>query len=116
MAAFFTCVGTFPLLRDPPSVRWWAVGIAAIFLVAALWCQTVLAPLNRLWLKFGLLLHHLVSPIVLAVVFYSTVVPTGLIMRAVGKNPLRMRRDPAAASYWILRKRGSAPASMKNEF
>jgi hypothetical protein len=116
MATFFACIGALPLLRDPPSIRWWALGTAAIFLLLALWRQTLLAPLNRLWLKFGLLLHQIVSPIILAVMFYGTVVPIGLLMRALGKSPLRMRRDPTATSYWIARERGPAPESMKNQF
>ena len=116
MATLFALVGALPLLREPPSVRWWAVGIAAIFLLLSVWWQALLAPLNRVWLKFGLLLHQIVSPVILAVMFYGTVVPIGLIMRAIGKNPLRMQRDPAAASYWIAREPGPAPESMKNQF
>jgi hypothetical protein len=116
MAAFFALVGALTLLRDPPSVRWWAVGIAAIFLLLALWWQALLATPNRVWLKVALLLHRIVSPVILAVMFYGTVVPIGLIMRAIGKNPLRMQRDPAAASYWIAREPGRPPESMKNQF
>jgi hypothetical protein len=48
--------------------------------------------------------------------FYGTVVPIGLTLRAIGKNPLRLQRDQAAASYWIGRKPGPTPESMKNQF
>ena len=116
MAAFFALVGALPLFGEAPSVRWWAVGVAAIFLLLAVWRQALLAPVNRIWLKFGLLLHKIVSPLILALMFYGTVVPIGLILRAIGKNPLRMQRDQAAASYWIGREPGPAPESMKNQF
>jgi Saxitoxin biosynthesis operon protein SxtJ len=64
----------------------WTGGIAVLFLAAALLFPAALKPLNRQWLKFGLLLHKVVNPIVMALVFFGTVLPTGLIMRALGKD------------------------------
>ncbi len=94
---------------------WLAAGIA--FLAIASIRPQTLAPLNRLWGRLGWLLHLLVTPLLMLVVFVATVVPVGLAMRALGKDPLRLRRDPAAASYWIERKPpGPAPETMKNQF
>jgi len=95
----------------------WTSAIAALFLVAALLYPAALKPLNLLWLKFGLLLHRVVNPIVMALVFFGAVLPTGLIMRALGKDPLRLKRQPDANSYWIERHPpGPAPKSMKDQF
>ncbi|MGB8895669.1 MAG: SxtJ family membrane protein, partial [Pseudolabrys sp.] len=95
----------------------WTGGIAVLFLAAALLYPATLKPFNRLWLKFGLLLHKVVNPIVMALVFFGTVLPTGLIMRALGKDPLRLKRQPNANSYWIERRPlGPAPESMKDQF
>ena len=76
----------------------------ALFLAAALLAPRVLAPLNQLWLRFGLLLHKVVSPVVLSLVFFSTVTPIGLLLRRLGKDPLRLRFDPDAPTYWIERR------------
>lgn len=95
----------------------WTGGISLLFLAAALIYPAILKPLNVLWLKFGLLLHKVVNPIMMALVFFGTVLPTGLVMRAMGKDPLRLKRDPNAASYWIDRTPpGPAPDSMKDQF
>ncbi len=95
----------------------WMIGIAAFFLAATLFHPAALKPLNRLWLKFGLLLHKVVNPIVMASVFFGTVLPTGLVMRALGKDPLRLKRRPNVNSYWIERRPpGPAPESMKDQF
>jgi len=75
-----------------------------------------LAPLNKWWTKLGLLLYRVVSPIVLGLLFYVTLTPIALVMRLLGKDPLRLRRDPDAASYWIDRSPPPAPESMKNQF
>lgn len=95
----------------------WTGGVAALFLVFALLRPAALNPLNRIWLKFGLLLHGVVNPVVMALLFYGTVLPTGLVMRALGKDLLRLKRQPDAASYWIARQPpGPAPETMKDQF
>jgi hypothetical protein len=95
----------------------WTGGLAALFLAAALLYPVALNPLNRMWLKFGLLLHKVVSPIVMGLLFYGTVLPTGLVMRAMGKDLLRLKRQPDAGSYWIVRQPpGPAPETMKDQF
>jgi hypothetical protein len=102
--------------HDGHSWRWTG-GIAIVFLAAALLCPTALRPLNRLWLKFGLLLHKVVNPIMMAFVFFGTVLPTGLVMRAMGKDLLRLKREPDADSYWVIRQPpGPAPETMKDQF
>src|SRR3954451_3820330 len=95
----------------------WAGGLAALFLAAAVLRPAILTPLNRLWLKFGLLLHRIVNPLIMALLFYGTVLPTGLVMRALGKDLLRLKRQPNADSYWIVRQPpGPSPETMKDQF
>jgi hypothetical protein len=95
----------------------WTGGLAALFLAAGLVRPSILHPLNLIWLKFGLLLHQVVNPVVMALVFYGTVWPTGLIMRWMGKDLLRLKREPGAESYWIVRKPpGPSPETMRDQF
>lgn len=115
-AAVFTIVAAWPLPQGRP-VRWWSLLLAAAFLALALVAPRVLAPLNRIWLRIGLLLHACVSPAVLALVFFSTLTPIGLLLRLFGKDPLRLRFDPAAPTYWIERRPpGPAGHSMPRQF
>lgn len=115
-AVVFAVVGLWPLLNGEPF-RPWALGTAVAFLIAALVMPRRLRPLNLLWFKFGMLLHHIVTPLVMGLLFFLTVTPVGMLMRASGKDPMRLKRDPAATSYWILRDPpGPAPETMKNQF
>ena len=115
LAGVFGVVGAIRLALGYEHTAWW-LGAAAIALFLALFRPATLAPLNRLWLRLGLLLYKVISPIAMGVVFFTTVVPIGLVMRAAGKDPLRLRRDPDAASYWIARDPpGPAPDTMKNQ-
>jgi len=112
----FLVIGLAPLLHDRP-MRIWSLAVAAAFLAVALGRASLLAPLNRLWTRFGLLLHRVVNPIVMGVIFYLAITPFGLAMRLLGKDPLRRGFDRAAASYWIDRTPpGPAPQSMSHQF
>lgn len=77
----------------------------------------LLTPLNRAWIKLGLLFFKALNPLVLAVVFVTTVIPTGLIMRLFKHDPLRLKFEPEEKSYWIERKPpGPAPDTMRNQY
>jgi len=115
-AGVFLIVACWPLLHRG-SPRWWAFVVAALFAILALWKPALLAVPNRLWTKLGLLLSKVVSPIAMGVLFYCVITPIGALMRLTGKDPLRLRRDAAANSYWIPRKPpGPPPDSMTNQF
>lgn len=115
-AAVFAIIGLWPLLSAGP-LRWWALAVAGVFAVLALALARVLAPLNRWWLKLGLLLGRFVSPVILGVLFYAVFTPIGMLMRIAGKDPLRVRHDRSAESYWISRQPPGPPAdSMTNQF
>ena len=77
----------------------------------------LLQPLNRLWFKLGLLLHHVVNPVIMALMFYGAMLPMALLLRWLGKDLLRLKREPEAQSYWIAREPPApAPGSMSKQF
>ena len=116
MTAAFAVISLLNWWHEGHAWRW-TIGIVAVFLVATLFYPGVLKPLNQLWLKFGMLLHKVVNPIVMALVFFGTVLPTGLVMRTLGKDLLRLKRQPNVDSYWIERRPpGPVPESMKDQF
>lgn len=115
-AAVFLVIAGMPLLHGE-SIRWWSVGVSAVFALVALVKPALLAGLNRLWIKLGVLLGKVVSPIALGILFYIVITPIGLVIRLAGKDPLRLKFDPGAASYWIPREPpGPPPGSMNNQF
>lgn len=116
IAVAFLLIGVVPWLLGG-KLHYWAIVGAAAFLVAALAVPAVLSPLNRIWTRFGLLLHRIVSPLVLGFMFYVVVTPIGLLMRMLGKDPLRREFDRRATSYWIERQPpGPAPESLRDQF
>jgi predicted membrane metal-binding protein len=115
-AAVFVLIGLRPLLSRQP-VRAWALGLGAAFLIAALARPAMLAPFNRFWLRVGLVMERVVSPVTLGIIFFLTFAPVGLLMRCIGKNPLCLRFDRDAQSYWIYRHPpGPPPDTMLRQF
>ncbi len=115
-AAVFAIVGLWPLIGGA-APRWWALAVVLVFVAAALAAPAVLRPLNRVWHAFGLVLHRIVSPLVMGLLFFLTVTPTALVMRLLGKDSLGFEFDAGADSYWIERHPpGPAPDTMKNQF
>ncbi len=115
-AAVFAVIGLWPLI-DGSSPRWWALAIGVVLAAVAIMTPGMLGPANRLWLKIGLRLQRVVNPLITGFVYYLAVTPTGLIMRLLGKDPLRLGLDPDATSYWIERKPpGPAPDTMPYQF
>lgn len=115
-AAVFLVIGLLPLLGGH-AIRWWSIGVSVAFAAVALVAPALLSGLNRWWLKLGLLLSAIVSPVALGLLFYLAIAPIGLVMRMVGADPLRLKRDRAAKSYWIPREPpGPPPQSMNNQF
>lgn len=116
MAAAFAVVAAWPLMFGG-GLRWWSVAIAAAFAAAALVFPSSLSGLNRLWMKLGLLLGKVVSPIALGILFYGVLAPMGLLLRIFGKDPLRLKFDRSTESYWQPRTPpGPPPDSMTNQF
>ena len=118
----FVFAGFFALLS---GLAWWNasallfywLGASASFLVVALVAPRLLAPLNLLWFKFGLLLNAIVSPVIMGLLFFVTITPIGWLMRLFGARPLNLKFDRAAQTYWIRRDPpGPPPASLKNQF
>ena len=108
---FFAAVAFYPLINQD-EFRLWALIISIVFLILGLINSSVLTPLNLIWFKFGMLLGNFVSPIIMALVFFCIVTPTGFIMKLFNKDILRLKKKEKK-TYWIERKTKS---EMKNQF
>ena len=73
----------------------------------------LLSPLNKLWMRFGLLLGRIVSPIIMGIIYFFVVTPTGLIMKIFRKDLLSLKKNDEK-SYWI--EKNDEKSNMKHEF
>ena len=112
----FSLIALFPLLHGG-SIRLWALLISASFAALALLWPSLLAPLNRVWFRFSLLLHKVVNPIILGLMFFAVLTPIAAITRLLSGKLLSLGYDTSLPSYWQRRSPpGPEPDSIRNQF
>ena len=109
----FLAISLWPLISQE-GLRLWALILSLIFLILGILNSKILTPLNKLWIKFGIFLGNIVSPVVMGVVFFIVVTPIGLIMRLLGRDLLRVNKNESASTYWIDREKKTD--TMKRQF
>ncbi len=114
-AAAFAVLGAISLWRGLQRGAW-ELGLAVGFLTIAGFAPGLLGPPNRAWAWIGRRLNRVVSPLLIMVLFYGVITPVGWAMRAVGKDPLRLRRDTQSSSYWIDCREESKTSDMRRQF
>lgn len=93
------------------------LALSTAFIIVTLTRPALLAPLNWAWTRLGLLLGAVMAPVVMGIIFFGVVTPIGLLARLVGKDFLRLRRDPRAVTYWREPEhREPTPESLRDQF
>ena len=105
---FFLIIALWPLKSDS-DINVISLLISLVFLILGLFNSNLLKPLNFIWMKFGLMLGKFISPIVMAIIYYLTVVPTGLIFKILNKDLLNTKKKNNHKTYWITKKNLKAP-------
>tara|TARA_B100000989_G_scaffold183499_1_gene138100 strand:+ start:151 stop:534 length:384 start_codon:yes stop_codon:yes gene_type:complete len=108
----FFIIALFPLINNS-EIRVWAVIISLIFLILGLINSKILTPLNKAWLKFGIFLGKIISPLIMGIIFFLVVTPIGLLMKMLKKDLLNLKFNKHK-SYWI--EKSEPKSKMKNQF
>ena len=109
----FLIVALWPL-KNEEDIRLWSLTLSIIFLILGVLNSKLLTPLNKLWFKFGIFLGTIISPIIMGIVFFLVVTPTGVFMRLLGKDLLKKNKEKNVSTYWI--KRDVQGGTMKRQF
>ena len=108
----FFIIGIYPILNNE-GIRLWSIFISLIFLLLGIKNSRSLTPLNIIWFKFGMFLGKIVSPLIIGLIFFLVVTPTGIIMKILGKDLLKLKKNNKK-SYWI--ERTYFKSNMKDQF
>ena len=106
--AFWSFRGDFHHIKILPFC------FSIFFLILGIINSKFLTPLNKLWFKFGILLGTIIAPIVMGIIFFFVVTPTGFFMKLIGKDLLGKKFNKNVKSYWI--KRNKTGGTMKQQF
>ena len=108
----FLAIGLWPLINHH-EIRFWAILISLIFLILGMLNSKILTPFNKIWFKFGIFLGNFISPIVMGIIFFFVVTPTGIIMRLLRKDLINLKTNNEK-TYWL--KKNNDNNNMKNQF
>ena len=108
----FLLIGLWPILKGN-EIRIWSIAISLIFFILGILNSKILTPFNKGWFRFGIFLGNFISPIIMGIVFFLVVTPTGLIMKLFRKDLINLKKNNSS-TYWIEKK--DIKSSMKNQF
>ena len=108
----FLVISLWPFLYNE-NIRLWSIIISLIFLVLGILNSKILTPLNKAWMRFGLFLGIIVSPIVMAIIYFGVVTPTGILFNLFQKDVLKLKKNNDT-TYWI--EKDNSHNNMKNQF
>ena len=111
---FFLVVSIFSF-NNNNNTSYYLIIISIIFLFLGLRNSQLLTPLNKLWIKFGFLLGKIISPIVMAIVYFSVVFVTKIFLVLIKKDILNLKLDKNIKTYWV-NKNNNEKSNMKNQF
>jgi hypothetical protein len=95
-------VGAFLVFKDHQE-GYWVMVAGLVFIGLGIWLPAALKGPYRAWMGFAVVLGFFMSRIILCILFYFVITPTGLVMRVFGKDILNEKWDKGASSYWIKR-------------
>tara|TARA_B100000941_G_scaffold285895_1_gene258590 strand:- start:868 stop:1257 length:390 start_codon:yes stop_codon:yes gene_type:complete len=111
-AIIFFLIAFWPLINGD-DVRNWPIPVAIIFLILGVLNSKLLSPINKAWIKLGLFLGSIVSPFVMALIFFLVLTPTGFILRLFKKDILNLKFNKSD-TYWLEKEKNKS--TMKNQF
>jgi len=107
----FLIIGLWPLTSSG-AIRIWSIILSLIFLIITIIKPNLFTFLNKLWVKFGIILGKIISPIIMSLIFFFVVTPIGMLVKILRKDVMGLKRG--ATSYWINRE--DKVQSMKKQF
>ena len=111
-AIVFFLIALWPIIKSD-DIRIWSLIVSIIFLILGIMNSSILTPLNKIWFRFGIFLGNLIAPVVMGIIFFFVVTPIGLIMRLLGRDLIKLKKNNDS-SYWIEKK--DIKSSMRNQF
>ena len=108
---FFLIIGLYPLISNEP-IRIWSITVSLALLIITVIKPNLFTSSNKLWVKFGILLGKIISPIVMGLVFFFVVTPIGIFVKILKKDVMGLKRG--GSTYWINRE--DKLKSMKKQF
>ena len=108
----FFVISLWPILSEN-EIRIWSLILSVIFFILGILNSKILTPLNKVWFRFGIFLGNFIAPIVMGIVFFLVVTPTGILAKLFKKDLINLKKNNDK-TYWVEKK--ETISNMKNQF
>jgi hypothetical protein len=115
VGGIFGIIGIWPGVFRGANPHWWALSLAGLLVVPALFFPKILGPAYRVWMAIGQLLGWVNTRIILGALFYTLFLSMGFLLRLIGKDPMQRKVDPSAKTYRVPRT-ARAASHMQHQF
>ena len=85
----------------------WPWILAAILVALGLITPMALQPIYKVWMRFGLILSSITTPVIMGLVYFLIITPTGLARRLLSGDPMTRGFDEGE-SYRVPSKKAPA--------
>jgi hypothetical protein len=101
---FFTGVAYIVFRRTGSTAIAGGIAAAAALVgIVGLAVPKVVRPVYIVWMLAAFPIGWLLSHVLMGVIYYLVVTPVGMVMRMLGRDPMRRGFDAKATTYWIPR-------------
>ena len=100
MIVGFGIIGSVFLWRQHPTVAIGCYAFGGVTGAIGLTGARVALPFYWAWMSIAFVMGNIISRVLLAIVYYGLFTPMGLLRRAIGRDPLLLKRTERD-SYWL---------------
>jgi hypothetical protein len=115
-SAIFLIITIYCQLSENHTIGYIFAALTVLFFMTTLINAKLLLPLNKIWMRFGLLLGSIINPIVLGIIFFVLFTPYGIVMRIFGRDELRLKKIINKKSHWVLRSETQPQTDFRKQF
>ena len=91
-----------PFIFDYSLPKWpWIV--ALVFVIWGLVAPKTIKPIYQIWMRFGLIMSKITTPIILGILFFLIMTPMGIVMRMFRHDPMARKFDKTKDTYRVMR-------------
>ena len=114
LVLFFIIALYFFYLKNQ-NIGYILITFAILLILVTFIRASLLHPLNKIWMRIGILLGNLISPIILGIIFFGMFAPYSIIMKIIGRDELRLKQRKNKC-YWINRSQNLIQTDFKKQF
>ena len=78
--------------------------------------ESLLLPLNKLWMTIGIILGKLISPIIIGAIFFLILSPLAILFKIIGRDELNLKKNKFQTNWKLTKDTKNYKKFFRNQF